>query len=360
MKATNGKKKYLHSIDLVRCFALLLLIAGHCTYSFEYKDSVIFQHQMVRNILVGNSILFVFLSGFLFEYLLHKGYQYQRFIINKCVTILVPYLIFTTPLIVRKLYPAAGAPDLCDSEERSICLDPLASEIFNLYLYGQAAMGHWFMPFILLVFLLTPLYLMFLKLSNSYRALAIFLFSLAAVFVHRPVGSAGFIQNLLYFSGVFLLGMFTSNNYKEILRYTKSVIIASVSLAFGFLLLQIILGESGGFKNKALFEYDGVDWLYFQKVFLCLFLVFLSPFILNRSNRFIKGLAGLSFGMILIHPYFMFATNKLLREWFDIYKPYPAGVAFLCYVILVFVCSALFILLCKGILRGYSKYITGY
>lgn len=360
MKHSDGKRQYLYSVDFARCLALILLIAGHCSYNFEYRDGQEFHYQAIRNILVGNSILFVFLSGFLFEYLLHKGFYYQRFIKNKFITILLPYLILTTPLVAWKVQKIVDKSGLCDLNSRFDCFSGIARELFNFYLYGQAAIGHWFMPFIFLIFILVPVFLLFFRLSKSHQLIVILFLSAIALFVHRPLGAAGFVQNLLYFSGIFLLGMFTSKNYNEIQNFKVPILCVSGLLTVSFLSLQIYLGEPSGFKTKVLFEFNGIDWLYFQKIFLCFFLLFVTCIIFNQYNRYTQNLARMSFGMVLIHPYMMFAVNKFIREGFSISKPYPAGIVFLCYVIVVCVTTAVIVLLCKRVLGNKSRFITGY
>jgi fucose 4-O-acetylase-like acetyltransferase len=97
---TNARK--LDDVSILRAFAIVLVVISHSfdlnTFSLENNHRLLY-HYMYYVIMGGKIPLFVFLSGYLFSYLLNKKAHYQsfyRFVTQKFKRLIIPYTIFYT------------------------------------------------------------------------------------------------------------------------------------------------------------------------------------------------------------------------------------------------------------------------
>ncbi len=94
MSVEQQKKSKLFYINYLRAFAILLVVAGH-TLVWGKKDSLI---AFTNNYLfTGGTLLFVFIAGFLFQYLSYK-FEYKKYLITKVKNVLLPYWITMIPV----------------------------------------------------------------------------------------------------------------------------------------------------------------------------------------------------------------------------------------------------------------------
>lgn len=152
-------KPQLLYIDYYRAFAILTIILGH-TCRFGTGNILEFQH----NLYCFNTALFVFISGYLFQYLSYK-FEYKIYLKKKFLTVGLPYLIIITPL--------SFVSTLSSPENNTFHNLAFYQKVLGGIIFGQTVLApSWFIGMIIWFYLLAPV---FLRISHSKYFGAIFL-----------------------------------------------------------------------------------------------------------------------------------------------------------------------------------------
>jgi peptidoglycan/LPS O-acetylase OafA/YrhL len=292
----------LHSLNTMRALAIVLVVLGHAdklgALTIDAPLELVFW-----NLVSGGTTLFVFLSGFLFHHVSLKKFDSETFLGKKLVRLGLPYLFlsFAALAIGCEVHTFAHG-------------EGWLGELWLLIVMlgtGSAAISYWYIPFILILFAMAPLHVRFARLAMRWQMAIIGVVLVAALFVHRPVNNIGPLQNLIYFTPAYLLGMFCSQHrdqvYPRLAQWTWPLLAATLGLA----VLDTVTMSS---NYKSMFEPGGVDMMLLQKLSLSLFLLsFLHPFEAWRPQT-VTILADTSFAIFFLHPLFiqLFSTNSLV------------------------------------------------
>ena len=118
---------------------------------------------------------------------------------------------------------------------------------------------------------------------------------------------------------------------------------------------QSYLGFEGNY-HKPMFEYGGIDLIYFQKIALCFFfMIWLNRFE-KFNNKALHSLAVTSFTALFIHPFILWFLSKLNFEFmlvnsWAVYFLFVGSISVVC----IFIAK-----LTKKILPKHSRHIVGY
>ena len=85
---------YIHSL---RALAILSIVAVHCLPLFAW-DRFRWQDRLLLSLVSNGTVLFVFVAGFLFQYLSYK-FEYRRYLKSKLQNVLLPYVCVSLPMI---------------------------------------------------------------------------------------------------------------------------------------------------------------------------------------------------------------------------------------------------------------------
>jgi surface polysaccharide O-acyltransferase-like enzyme len=193
-----------------------------------------------------------------------------------------------------------------------------------LYYWHGGVMAYWYIPFIMCMFLISPLFILFIHRSLYERIFIVSLLTLIAVVVHRPVNNWFIPQSVIYFSPVYMFGILCSMEkewmYNKLMGKDIFLFFAVIALA----VLQAIMTMTCGNLQKPIFEFNGIDVSFFQKFFLCLFfMVFLHRFE-NNDYRVLKQLAASSFSIYFLHGWVIYVI-WLIQDYVvpkSYYAPY--------------------------------------
>ena len=214
---------FLRYIHKFRGIAILFVVAGHC-YGLSSWHIDTFAEKAFVTLISGGSVLFVFISGFLFHHVFFKKFHFRTFMTKKIQNVLTPYLLLSiAPIIYLVFFKGAGMVPYSDYlflHEDGIYYQYLRPII--LYLWSGSFMtAYWYIPFIMIMFLMSPLFVAFIKLNPTTRILSFFIMLMIAVFIHRPVGNLYPLQSVVYFSPVYAYGILASIHWDAIYRYLK-------------------------------------------------------------------------------------------------------------------------------------------
>ncbi|MGR5318937.1 acyltransferase family protein [Vibrio sp. DNB22_19_1] len=348
---------YLNSFTHFRAIAIIFIVAAHlynaAGIQFDSFGSVFFQ-----NLIAGGTSLFVFISGFLFFRVFCRQFDFKTFYKNKIRYIFIPYVILgSLPLAYHVLN---------FKQDWGGLFYPQGDGVIHLYIIpalkyyatGRFMAAYWYIPFAMALFSMSPLHRKFAYLNIGIQIKLIAVLSIVAIFIHRPLDNISIIQHLIYYTPVYLSGIFCSVHYERCIealkRFESHLLIAVLSLV----LIQTIFGHNGNYHKTAL-VFSGIDMVYIQKLLLCLFLMTYLKRYENKSNKITDILASTSFSIYFLHIYFAWTIGVLNKKvglgidngsWFT-YFFLLLSIIFSCILIAKY---------CKKMLPKHSRYMIGY
>lgn len=347
---------HLNSFNHFRAISILLIIAGH---SFEITglkvNSLI--DATAKNLIQGNTALFVFISGFLFHHIFYAKFKFQRFMSAKIKNVLVPYLILGFVPIC--FFIASGKAD-----SNGYFLPTGEGVLFEYiipalkyYSSGYFLLAYWYIPFIMLVFLMSPLHIRFIHMSSKQQFSLVFVFSTISVLIHRPIDnvSVSVLHSLMYYTPVYLIGIMASINRIYINNILSGKEVWLLVVVIGIAGYQALQGDVGNY-HKAAMDYAAFDLMFFQKLVLCFFfMTFLNRFE-SYNNSYTHTVASTSFTAFFIHPFIIWVLGKIELSALN-------QNSWLFYFFFVFAVTASCILIAKAtkiIVPKYSRNLIGY
>lgn len=344
------KKEFLNYIHLFRGLSILFIVIGHFIHLFSWEINPFFE-KLMFNFIKNGTVMFIIISGFLFQYLSSK-FNYKQFIFKKIKFIFLPYLISSTPFLGYFFLTRF----LKQSEPTLI----LFKKVFLYILIGNHLNSYWYIPMIVLVFLISPIILQVVNWKHFTKILPFLL--LGSSIIHRPWNSSNPFHSLLYFLPVFMFGMIMCKFRKNVMSMLNNNILF-VWIGFVVLLLiQTCFYEiSGNIHIHALRDVFSVpvDVLLFQKIFLTLLFFHYLQLAKEKSQKILSFFADISFGIFFLHPYIFYHFDQIFEDGF--FEVNSTLTFFLSWVIIIglVVTTSLLVVLCKKILGNKSKFIIG-
>lgn len=301
---------FLQSIHNYRAIAIIAIVMSHTfVYGLENTTGLA---SVIKNIISGGTALFVFISGYMFHHVFYKRYKFKTFIKGKIERIIIPYLILATLAVILVYIIKSGffSPDA--DYDRIIFFSPddsVMATTVKYYLTGRMLTAYWYIPFAALLFLASPLHYKFIQLSQRTQIIIIALFSVGSLFIHRSYENVNPIQMLFYFTPFYLTGIYLSL-YRESVNKNCGIkgaffIFCAIALAF----YQFTQGHEGNYI-KGMFEYNGIDIMFIQKMCLSIGLYFVMETFVFQ-NKVIDLISDTSFAIFFIHPWVLTTIKRL-------------------------------------------------
>lgn len=319
----------LHYIQVLRSIAILIVVATHCVDPFPDGDIV--RSPIVSLFTRHINIMFIFVSGFLFQYLLHR-FSYGPYLKTKARNVLLPYFLVSVPAIA--IY-ASGLKPL-DKFGGLVTADQPIQMAALMLLTGGSLAPLWFIPMMTIFYVLSPL---MKKIDDHPRAYWVLLpWLVIALFVGRAVEDANPLQNAVFFGPIYMLGMLVSRKRESLiplLGKTWPLLIAAI-------LIPIPIPPHAAAWDPTML---------LTKILVCLGLVGLLSRIADRLPRKIDYLGDISFGIYFVHYYLIAAVTMLVNKG---KLPFLHG--FLAYFLLLFGVVALSALIVATIRKLFGKH----
>lgn len=338
-----SKKRFLWSLHYFRAFAIINIVILHL-WRFPSLNETIFNNTSnFREVIFHNSThYFIFISGFLFYYL--KDYfRIRRYYLNKFKIVLLPYAITSTIVfLLFYLLNYLGFYNYAILEEN----------IVALFMFGKVTPQLWYIPFVLLIFIISPL---LLKIKTKYfNQFSPILFVLPIL--GTRTGTDITIGQYMYFFPVYVMGMYVAANHYKILLLLKKYNLFAISISFLSTIALVYLYYISYPKTNIL---ESVS--YIQKISIIAIILPILEGIKPKKESIADKIAKTSFAIYFIHyvlgrlqqPYlFSFLENYVLEGLW--------GLVSFMFPFLIIIECLLIIYLIKLSLRKYSKYVIGY
>lgn len=235
-----------------------------------------------------------------FQYLSHK-FEYRRYLKGKLKSVVLPYVIFSLPVIGAKALATTGTFDPTYSHH----WPTVAQHFAWLLLTGSHILRpFWFIPMIVMFYLLAPALLWIDRDGRFYYLLPLLL--AVTVCVHRPNDLDHIWHSCAYCLPVYLFGMWFSRHRERVMAWHARWLPALLTLVAGLVWLEVwYLSRAGFIHSAAMFSSENgiVDTNALQKLLLCgVLLVILRRFgqVLDRKLSY---LAEVSFAIYIVHMF---------------------------------------------------------
>ncbi len=309
------KKPILNYINVFRGLAILLILMGH---TLQIGPNGSLTRQITFEIFAGGTFLFVFIAGYLFQYLSYK-FEYKNYLKKKWQNVIIPYLITAIPGIIACL-----------------CIPYIYKNPFygmNIFLeigaFITTGRVHnvpaWFIPMITIFFLLSYVLIYLEKKNVLYKLLPVLI--LITLFVPRgdiePEWVMGLdmkgryfayikyvLMGFVHFSSAYVGGMFFAK-YENMTDKIWNIRFPLIVLMFVLAAFDIYLSH----------KYNITNGTASKMVFTCIVLAYLKHFdtLIQAHlvfNKFMDICAKYSFGLFFIHWYYVFLFNYMFMPLF--------------------------------------------
>ena len=288
-------KKRIYTYDILRMIATFSVILIHVS-ALAFADKAMNHHSVVFiNRFVSFAVpVFIYLSGAMIYERYNKSYlDYFDFFYQKWVKILIPYIVFSVIYYVMVVYMNQGELSLM------ACLKQL--------LLGSAMYHLYFIPIIIQLFILTPLFIWLKKYKPLLViGLACVISYFAYIYLQFEFSDRLFIKYIT----PFLLGLYYGKTFiKEILA--KKVIVAVATLV-GVMQAGLFVLHFNGLEVIP----HLIESLWFvYSIVSCLALVVVSEQITHKKFAlYAKQFAGVSFYIFLLHPMILAGLKRVVYK----------------------------------------------
>jgi peptidoglycan/LPS O-acetylase OafA/YrhL len=343
---------FLNSINFLRAIAIILIVAGHCDGVSGWEANNIAE-KFVENLIRGGTDIFMFISGFMFYHIYFHNFDYRGFVRKKISKVLIPYLIMSTPAIIYIIFfKNRGLHNLHGVNE-------WVTSILFYYMTGNTIDGYWYIPVIMIIFLLSPIFIMFIRLKVGIKIFVLITTFLVSVFIHRPVDNINFVHSVLYFVPFYLLGIFCSIYKKNVYDYQKGLEYIFLAIALLLAWYQSAFISITGNFHKEFFQFNGIDVLLLQKLSLILFLMMWLHRYETSDFIGLSFIAKVSFPIYFLHPYIIKFLIRM-KNALNGYDIHTSLLMFVLSTLTVTLLSSFLALFTKRLLRKNSQMLIGW
>ena len=344
----------LNYFDYFRAVAILFIVAGH-SFSIWAIDTI--PEMVLANVITGGTALFVFISGFFFHHIFYKNFNYKKFMLKKTLNVFFPYLILSTAAFVLIITILNKPHTQLINESGGLTEQFL---LYFKYLWtGRVLTAYWYIPFVMIVFTLSPFFIKFIESSKIKQVVIFITLLITAMIVQRPSYVISPIHSAIYFTPIYMLGiMFSGNSVKWLsIIKNKSMVLGALVLCLSLLQIKIY-GTYGNFQKDDIFSFEGVDLIILQKVLLIFFIISVLLKLEDKHIPILKYVASVSFPIFFIHPWILFFINYYsIKDYFNFL---PGIIVFGVITTIAFIGSIVIANMIKLTLKKRSNFVIGW
>jgi probable poly-beta-1,6-N-acetyl-D-glucosamine export protein len=349
--------RFISHVHYLRGLAILFVVGVHARGGVLDWNSHPETLSIVATILdaeEGNgTMMFVFIGGFLFQYLNRNSFDYKKYLNTKFRYIILPYLIFSIPIIFFRIHSNYYQPGLPD--------DFMSYNVLFQFLYylfvGSHMAPFWFISAIILYYLASPLF-HYIDKPFFYKYIFPVVF-IVGLFTYRPDHNANPFLAFVHFIPVYLTGMCISRYHEQFFSVAPRYLLILIPAYLGICYMEVnnLLQADITFEQVL---FDGVlvfNLYYLRAISLCVICV--TIFYIFRNRRFLvfDVLGHYSFGIFFIHFIVILLCRNLL-SLMHIHVDFSL-ITFLLYFTLVVTLSTLGVYAVKRIAGSYSRNLIG-
>jgi probable poly-beta-1,6-N-acetyl-D-glucosamine export protein len=338
---TGKKKKFSIEMHYFRAFAIITVVLTHTFLTpgqLENPQGAGKVMDIIRQAFFLNAtIYFVFISGFLFHYLSYK-FEVKKYFKSKLTNVIIPYLIWTTLATVSNTF-VSGVPFS-------------VSDLPEIIFLGKAQVQYWYIPFITIVFLISPFLLKFSPTRFTQICIPVAFLPLLGT----RTGTEITFYQYVYFLPVYMVGMLCSLHFEfmmeKIVQYWGILLAVAAASTVGIVYIV---------ANDIKYSVGPMDLLwsvtYITRI-SSTFLVILLFSKMKRKSAFLDNVATLSFALYFMHwLFYKEAIRDFAIRLVDGFIPY--WIVCIAYTIFNLLLTIGIAYVAKKVFGKYSRMLTG-
>lgn len=306
---------FLNSINNLRALSIIFIVFGH-TYWISGWQPQSWLAELYFFIFLSGTFYFVFISGFLFNHLSVNKFSYKKFMRQKLRNVISPYVCLSILPIIAAIHLKTVYPEYFFTPGgEGIWLEYIKPALLYL-LSGRMLTAYWYIPFIFLMFLISPVFVQYSKLSIRKQIALLFIGLLISGFTYRAPDNINPLQAVVYFTPMFMFGMLCSIHNHKIKEFLTpyAAIIVMISIALSFYQLSVL--DIHGNLAKDMFEYGDFNFKQLEKGIQILGVYLLFDKYLTKDYRLLSLLASSSFAIFFLHPIIIFIVKRIVpTDW---------------------------------------------
>jgi surface polysaccharide O-acyltransferase-like enzyme len=343
---------FLPYVHAFRAVAIVGVVASHFDVNWA---NLTFGGRLLLSLARNASALFLFVAGFLFQYL-SQNFSYGRYLKSKLQNVIAPYVLASLPELIRQYHAHAG---LFAEDAPGPFTNPILRAGFALLTASHMPAPLWFIPMISVLYLAAPLLLAMDRRPSAY--IVFFPLLGVAMLCHRPLPVNHIGQAVAYFLPAYVAGMWFSHHRARVMTFINDHL---ALLFFVWLAIELVdlfvLQHAGPLFSRVPFstEQGTLDLNLPGKIMLSFCLVGLLARYQNTIGTRLDYLAGASFGVFFVHGYLIeLVAAKSVRWWHQEFAPSPESVIVL--VPLFTLASVAIVAGVRAVAGKRSRYIVG-
>lgn len=348
----------LNHFDYFRAIAILIIVAGHNIYNVFDVDTT--AEKLLVTLVQGGTALFVFISGFFFYHVFYPKFDYFKFMRKKILNVLMPYITMTSIAMASYMMLHARLDTYVPSViAKTNGWYDLGKIYLSHLLFGTITAPYWYIPFIMILFALSPLFIRYIKLNLIARIGVNVAFLLLSMVIFRPSTAETPFHSVFYYTSVYLLGI----NY-SMHQYECERIINGKAWLYGLLVILIAIVQVeyldvvGVYEKSSMFSYQGINIMIIQKICMCLLLLSILQKYQYTNIQPLKQIAAASFSIYFLHEFVKEFILKIgFISWMHNINPVFIWLLLVFLVVLISYCLAYII---KTIFKSKSQWIVGW
>jgi len=365
-KAQSRTREHVAYIEYFRALAILMIVCGH-TYAVSWTHFVDEDPQtrvtwlnIVPALITGGTAYFVFISGFLYRQVFYGRTSYGEFMRKKALYVGLPYLVLATPLALAEIW--LGPFFVTAVKEGVAYPHSYFVDFAVLFSTGRMVTAYWYIPFIFLVFLASPLFDRFIELSAGRRAAVLAASVAVALWVVRPAENLNPIQCFFYFANFYMFGMLFCEYRKPIMDIVSrpgaiAVLAAAIlSIAAVQAMVMHFPGNLERYPEDG-WGFVGFDAMLLQKYVGALLFCGLLSYVGGWLKQPLRFVADHSFGLFFVHGIVIAVLMRLPAPLSPHVGEPITDLAI--YSVFVIAISLAIVVIAKSITGKYSRYIIG-
>jgi surface polysaccharide O-acyltransferase-like enzyme len=359
-------REHIDYIEYFRAIAILLIIGGH-TYAVSWTHFVDEDPQtrvtwlnVIPALITGGTAYFVFISGFLYRQVFYGRTPYGEFMRKKALYVGLPYLALATPLAFAEIW--LGPFYVTAVKEGVAYPHSTFVDFIVLISTGRMVTAYWYIPFIFLVFLASPLFDRFIELSRAWRAAVFAAAIVLALWIVRPAENLNPAQCFFYFANFYMFGILFCEYREPVMEVvSRPLVLATLgAVILAVASVQAMIMQFPGNLERLPadgFGFVGFDAMLVQKYAGVLFFCCLLTHVAGWLKRPLSFVAEHSFGLFFVHGVVIAILMRLPAPLSPHIGEPMADLAV--YSGVVIVISLAIVVIAKYVTGKYSRYIIG-
>lgn len=333
----------------------MLIVFVHASIALPWSND---EAKRFVTVAISNStILFVFISGFLFQYLNAREFEYGKYLKRRFLIVILPYFIVSIPALADKvLFDHVGDHWWFD---QAFDDQPAVLKVVEMLATGRHNGTFWFIPMIAIVYILSIVLITFSRKRIFLYVAPVVV--VAGLFLIAYGYRSNIWLSLAYFLPVYIFGMWVC--LTRDFFYRHSTITMAITFIAWLVISVLEFNSVVPFDEyMALRDVNYATIMFnlnkLKVLLLCVFFLLVSHSYLNREVKLLDISGEFSFGIFFVHLYVIEVFQHLYRAgWFPI-----APLNFFRYILFgvcVFGVSMAIVAVIRKILGDRSKYVIG-